>query len=251
MYKIPANLGFASNLVHYLPTCHSTNEIAAIMLAEGLEEGTIVITDDQTAGIGQPGNSWESQPYTNLTFSLILKPKFLKIENLFLLTQAISLGLANAIQEFVSGIVKIKWPNDIFIGDKKVAGILIQNAVKNRAFESSIVGIGLNVNQQEFKTTNAISLRKVTGGVLELNEVLQELIKGIYTEYDQLQKGIYDKLNNEYHQLLYGRDEVKQYESEKRFAGKIIGTDPQGRLIIETTEGIRLFRNQEVKLIGG
>ena len=121
MYKILANLGFASNLVHYLPSCHSTNEIAANLLAHGLEEGSLIITDNQTSGKGQRRNSWESEPFLNLTFSLILKPHFLIPQNQFKLTQVISISLASVIQSLVPNMVQIKWPNDIFLNGKKVA----------------------------------------------------------------------------------------------------------------------------------
>ncbi|MCB0495045.1 MAG: biotin--[acetyl-CoA-carboxylase] ligase [Cyclobacteriaceae bacterium] len=249
MYKIPANLGFASNLVHYLPTCHSTNEIAANMLANGLEEGSVVLTDFQSAGKGQPGNRWESKPYVNLTFSLVLKPSFLDLNKQFKLTQAISISVATVVQNHISEIVKIKWPNDIYIGYGKVAGILIQNSVKNRAIESCIVGIGLNVNQQEFETKGAVSMRTSTGSSFDLNEILVEIIKEIAENYTLLKAGRFLDLDNEYQNSLYARNQTELFESDSQFYGEIIGTDQLGRLLIKTSEGIKHFQNQEVRLI--
>ena len=249
MYKIPANLGFPSNLVHYLPTCHSTNEIAVNLLGSGLDEGSLIITDNQTAGTGQPGNSWESKPYNNLTFSLVLRPSFLELKKQFRLTQAISISLANQVQEYVSGVVKIKWPNDIYIGDRKVAGILIQNSVKNKSFEASIVGIGLNVNQDEFETPRAVSLKIASGKTYDLNAVLVDLVESISAGYNELKTGIYSRLNEEYQDLLYARNKPGLFESDERFTGEIIGTDQIGRLMIQTANGVKCFQNQEVKLI--
>jgi len=113
VYKIPANLGFASNLVHYLPSCHSTNPIAADLLKSGAQEGSVIIADNQTNGVGQRGNEWDSEPFKNLTFSLVLKPGFLAINHQFFLTQIVSISMVNVLQQHVTSLVKIKWPNDI------------------------------------------------------------------------------------------------------------------------------------------
>ncbi|MCF6360661.1 MAG: biotin--[acetyl-CoA-carboxylase] ligase [Cyclobacteriaceae bacterium] len=249
MYKIPANIGFASNYIHYLPSCHSTNEAATDLLTNGLEEGTLVITDNQTNGKGQRGNFWEAEPFKNLTFSLILKPSFLPIQNQFKLTQIISTGIASAVQSFVSKTVKIKWPNDIYVGNKKVGGILIQNNVKGNRIDYSVIGIGLNVNQAGFTTPNAISLMNMLGESLDLNKVLEELTSSIFAQYSLLKKGETKHIEDEYHQLLYQLKEFKNYEAKERFVGKIIGVDPLGRLLIETGTSVKCFQNQEVKFL--
>ena len=251
MYKIPANLGFPSNQVHYLPTCHSTNEIMTNLLASGVEEGYIVITDFQSAGKGQPGKSWETQPYKNLTFSLLLKPSFLKLENQFRLTQVISLSVAGVVQNYLSEIVHVKWPNDIYVKEGKIAGILIQNSVKNRVFESCIVGIGLNVNQDVFETPEATSLKGITGKSYDINAILAQLIEEISERYSLLREGNFSLLNDEYQELLYAKNQLKVFESDKRFYGEIIGTDQVGRLLVQTLDGIKSFQNQEVKLVRG
>ena len=114
-------------MVHYLPSCHSTNEVAAQVLGN---EGTIIITDEQTNGKGQRGNTWESEPFKNLTFSLVLKPSFIPVQYQFRITKIISVAIAQVLQSKLSKAVKIKWPNDIFVGDDKIGGVLIQNTVK-------------------------------------------------------------------------------------------------------------------------
>lgn len=247
MYKIPANLGFKSNLVHYLPSCHSTNEIAANLLVPGLEEGSIIITDNQTAGKGQRGNYWESEPYMNLTFSLVLKPNFLKLRNQFQLTQIISISLAHLLQSFIPNVVKIKWPNDIYVGNMKIGGILIQNNLRGSEIEYSVIGIGININQIEFETPSATSLRKLSSREFDLNKMLNEVVSTISENYLILKRGDKGNFDDEYIKLLFGLNEVLEFESDEKFTGKIIGTDPLGRLLIETTTGVKYFQNQEVK----
>ena len=249
MYKIPANLGFTSNLVHYLPSCHSTNEIAANMLMQGLDEGSVIITDNQTSGKGQRGNLWESDPYLNLTFSLILKPTFLALQNQFQLTQVISISLASVIQSLISKSVKIKWPNDIYVGDQKIAGILIQNNVKGKELEHSIIGLGINVNQVDFLTPRAVSLKAISDKTFDLNNLLSDLIFSISENYHVLQKEGHLEIKKEYHKILYGLDEIRDFEDKALFTGKIIGTDPIGRLLIETSTGVKCYQNQEVKFV--
>ena len=249
MYKILANYGFASKIVHYLPSCHSTNEIAANMVGDELAEGTIVITDNQTHGKGQRGNYWESEPYANLTFSLVLKPAFLLLQYQFRLTQVISLSIASVIQEKVSSIVKIKWPNDIYVNNKKIGGILIQNNVKGKKLEFSIIGIGLNLNQVVFANPIAVSLTNLTHDKFDTNNMLNEVINSISHTYNELKKGSYKDINDEYQKLLYAKEEIKTFEADTRFSGKIIGTDQIGRLLVQTSSGVQCYQNQEIKLI--
>ncbi len=247
MYKILAKVGFASKIIHYLPSCHSTNEKASQLSGD---EGTIIITDDQTNGKGQRGNSWESAPYKNLTFSLVLKPIFLPIQEQFKLTQVISLGIANAVQTFVSKTVKVKWPNDIYVDNKKIGGVLIQNNVKGQQIEYSIIGVGLNVNQIKFETPNAVSLSNLLGRPLVLNTVLNEVLASIYEHYSFLKNGNSTILEQEYLKILYQRNEWKKYKAaEEEFAGKIIGIDPLGRLLIETETAVKCFQNQEITFL--
>jgi len=249
VYKIPANLGFTSNYMHYLPSCHSTNEIATNLLTNRAEEGTVVITDNQTNGKGQRGNYWESEPFLNLTFSLILKPDFLPVQSQFQLTQVISISIAEIIQGLVSKTVKVKWPNDIYVGDKKIGGILIQNTVKGKGIESSVIGMGLNINQTIFQIPNAISIKALTHSPMDLNDVLNSVLKSIAENYRRLKKGKQKAIGIEYYNLLLGLNETRNFKAAEDFSGKIIGVDAQGRLLIETGRGTRCFQNQEVKFV--
>jgi len=247
VYKILANLGFKSNTIHYLPSCHSTNEIAANLLGQVVNEGELVITDDQTDGSGQRGKKWESAPYLNLTFSLILMPEFLALQNQFRLTQAISVSLASIIQAKIPNLVKIKWPNDIYVEDKKIAGILIQNTLRGKGIEYSIIGIGLNVNQIGFSISNASSLKIIAQKDFVLNDLLNDLVQEISENYHGLKTGNHRFLNEAYQNLLYKINVEERFVAETEFKGTIIGTDQLGRLLIKSDGTVRSFQNNEVR----
>jgi BirA family biotin operon repressor/biotin-[acetyl-CoA-carboxylase] ligase len=131
MYKIPANTLFMGKRVIYMPECHSTNSEANRMVeTQDIDHGTIIITDSQPAGRGQRGNRWLAEPGRNLTFSIIIKPKAFRIANQALLTMVVSLGIHDWLSSLLpEEAVRIKWPNDVLAGDKKVCGILIENHV--------------------------------------------------------------------------------------------------------------------------
>lgn len=250
MYKILAKLPFETNYVHYLPSCHSTNEVAQNLLQTDAAEGTIVITDDQIDGKGQRGNVWISDPHLNLTFSLILRPH-LEPNEQFLITIAVSLALQDALEEYLPGQVKIKWPNDIYHNDKKIAGLLIENVLRGSSFESCIIGIGLNVNQTVFaEELLATSMKGESGKGYELNIVLNTLIEHIAKYYFQLRGGDRNLLRDQYHQSLLGLNEKRQFRNnEKEFTGVIEGTDAFGRLLIRHGDETLIFQHKEVEML--
>ena len=168
---------------------HSTNDTATELVRKGnLVEGTVVITDDQTAGRGQRGTRWVTSPGENLTFSLVLRPAFLAASEQFLLSQAIALGVLRFVSDFANQ-AQIKWPNDLFVNQMKLGGILIENAWQGSRMSHAIVGIGLNINQVEFgsgpfvKAKNpalrATSLRLETGKSFELTALLPDLLQAL------------------------------------------------------------------------
>ena len=148
--NINPNTLFIGKKIVYLPNCHSTNDSAlSILGSNDVFEGTTIITSRQTSGKGQKGNRWQSEPGKNLTFSIILKPGFLDVKQQFKLNFAVSLGIFDFLSSFFKSHVKIKWPNDIYYKDSKIAGILIENSIRSMKMQHSIVGVGLNVNQEE------------------------------------------------------------------------------------------------------
>ena len=251
MYKILANLPFPTNQVYYLPSCHSTNEIAQNLLPTGVKEGTVVITDEQTAGKGQAGNTWVSAPGQNLTFSLILQPTFLRPNEQFLITIAVSLGIRDSLEDVLPGAVKVKWPNDIYFNNRKIAGILTENVLRGNTFASAVVGIGLNVNQEEFPAGfRATSIKQATGADFSLNEMLNRLLENISASYARLQQGEQPALTESYHQSLLGLGQERQFATgAEEFTGIIRGTDAFGRLQIDRDGEILLFQHKEVAML--
>ncbi|NOT77075.1 MAG: biotin--[acetyl-CoA-carboxylase] ligase [Cyclobacteriaceae bacterium] len=251
MYKIPANTLFIGQNLIYVPECHSTNSLLSELNdSSQLPEGSVVITDSQTAGRGQRGNTWEAEPGMNITFSLLLRPVFLQAKDQFQLNMAISLAIVDALRKFVSNGIKLKWPNDIYINDFKIGGILIENQLKGSALSSSIVGIGLNINQQQFSSPIASSLYHFTGIAHDLNHVFQDIVAFLEAEYLDLRAGKSMILKERYINALYRFNENHHYESEgENFQGLISDIDEQGRLCIETQGRSRVFSFKEVKFL--
>lgn len=234
----------------------STNEYAYNLLSQSKQiDGTIVLTYFQTNGKGQGKNNWISEKNKNLLLSIILHPDFLDIEKQFYLSKIISLGILNTIRKYTSADIKIKWPNDIFLAGKKVAGILIKNVLSGRKIKNSIIGIGLNINQHQFyKLENiATSLAKIENKEFDLKDVLEELIINLNFYYNKLRKGQYIEIKKEYLENLYKLNIQSNFEipttnnaSSKSFSGKITGVDESGRLLVETQGEIKTFMHKEI-----
>ncbi len=233
-----------------MPFCHSTNDIAADLVRNSqLKEGAVVITDNQTSGKGQRGNLWESNPNSNLTFSLVLKPHFLDVSEQYFLNIAISLALHDFLSQYMGEGIRIKWPNDLYFYDNKLGGILIENGIKKNQLEYAIVGIGLNINQKKFHAPNATSLSLACGQDFDLEEVLPLLLHALESRYIQLKKVQFTRLLEEYYQKLYWMHEKHLFKGLDYFEGTIQGIDKTGRIIISTHEKNYHFNIKEVKFI--
>lgn len=248
MYKIPANTLFMGKNLVFVPECHSTNILATELSQKPeITEGTVVITDNQTSGKGQRGNIWVTEKGKNLTFSIILKPSFLRVKDQFQLNRAISLGVWDYLAQRGQK-ADLKWPNDVLINDKKVCGILIENQVQGTSFTNSIAGIGLNINQRAFAVPTASSLSMVTGVTYDLSTELIDVLHAIEIRYQALRKAQLSKLENDYLSVLYGFNEKRFFSTaDETFEGKILGVDDSGRLIIEVDGAKRLFNTKEVR----
>lgn len=219
----------------------STNKYALELLKQQKPPAfTVVITDCQTAGKGIGVNTWESEPGKNLTFSLILYPTFLPVANQFMLNIAVSLAVRHFVASKTALPVWIKWPNDIYIENKKVTGILIQNSSVGMVFSSSVIGIGLNVNQEVFTSDapNPVSLAQVCGQYFDLEECLYQLLDDLSFFYHQLQKEGFVSLNEQYLKYLYrfGQNAAYVYNGMETEA-KIVGVDDFGRLQLVCSNG--------------
>jgi len=234
----------------YVPECHSTNSLLNDLNdSSRLPEGTVLITDRQTAGRGQRGNTWDTAPGKNLTFSVLLCPSFLNVQDQFRLNMAVSLAIIGSLRFFVPEI-KLKWPNDIFVDERKIGGILIENQIQGTFLSNSIVGIGLNINQEEFSLATATSIYRISGQLTDLNMMFQRLIESLEGEYLDLRTGRAAQLKSRYLKSLYKFNEAHRFESSgENFTGSIFDVDDSGRLCVETIGGSRVFSFKEVKFL--
>ena len=239
-------------LIHLSETASTNTYLQQLDAETNLPEGTIVYTDTQSSGRGQRGNSWESEPGKNLTFSLLLRPEHIPANQQFLLSQAVSLAMTDLLGRYATGF-SIKWPNDISWEDKKIAGILIENVLSGTTFARSIVGIGLNINQATFVSDapNPVSLFQITGHTYDTEAVLDQFVDAFRTRYQQTFTDSARALREEYAATLYRNDGEYPYCSEgKTFYASITGVEPDGHLILTTDTGEeRRFAFKEVSFL--
>ncbi len=237
-----------------MPTCHSTNDIAAQMIQSGQNvfEGTVIVTDNQTAGRGQRGNTWEASISENLTFSVIFKPNFLKASNQFQLNVAVSLGVFDFLSEFIDEGLTVKWSNDIYYKNQKMGGVLIENSLQGYHIGHSVVGIGLNINQIKFENLRATSLRNVTQNPqqYDLPELLKKLLENLEKNYLQIKNNAYESLKMRYLANMFRFEEFHYFRKNgQQFLGQIIGIDETGKLGIETEGIVLYFDFKEVEFV--
>ncbi len=243
-----------SNLIH-LPETDSTNTYAADLLKkESVPEGTVIHADFQKAGRGHQDNKWASEKGKNLLFSIILYPQSVEPTDQFLISMAISLGIYDFIYRNLGKNGSIKWPNDIYSKDDKIAGILIENSIIGNTIDHTVAGIGININQRAFPASlsNATSLAMVSGHEFDREKCLGELLGDLDKRYKQLLYGDRDKLGKEYSEKLYRLDEWHVFRASCGiFTGKIKGVSETGRLIISTRENRKMefgFKEVEYEL---
>lgn len=224
----------------------STNTEAMRLIME-LGDRSVILTFRQTQGRGQLGNAWESEAGSNLSLSIVLKPCFLEASRQFAISMIIALGCRDFISGYTSGC-EIKWPNDIYVGEKKIGGILIEHGVAGSCISYSVCGVGLNINQEKFYSDapNPVSLYQLSGEKYELESVLANLLVCIGKRYALLED--YEALEKEYLSVLYRREGVHCWKDENAtFKASVIGVDEYGRLILEDEfGGVREYGFKEV-----
>jgi len=250
--NIFSQLFVGQNLVS-LASVDSTNSWLKDLLSKSapLVEGTVIMAEEQFAGRGQVGNSWVSAAGKNLTISILLQPGFLPVDQQFLLSQAVSLGINDFLQQYFDNAA-IKWPNDCYIGHDKIGGILIENIIQGDKIKHSIVGIGLNINQVEYPETlkNVTSFKKILHTDYDLKILLNEICAAIEVRYLQLKGGDTTTINREYLNRLYKRGVFSMYRVEGRTVkGKILGTSRYGLLEVEIEDRTRQFGLKEIEFL--
>jgi BirA family biotin operon repressor/biotin-[acetyl-CoA-carboxylase] ligase len=234
-------LSIFSSQIHYLTTIDSTNALAKKLAGQGAPEGTLVITEEQIAGRGRRGRSWASPAGANLLFSLLLRPP-LEGEKVFVLTMVLTLAGLNAVKRVTGVTAGIKWPNDLYVGTKKLAGILTEFSVKGRQVEWAVLGMGINVGWHpevpEGSGAPATSLLKETGQRVSRNDLLSEILTGFEGHYRDVLSGSMKPLYDEWNRscLILGKAVVIESGME-RIEGKALRIDDGGALIIEDAGG--------------
>jgi BirA family transcriptional regulator, biotin operon repressor / biotin---[acetyl-CoA-carboxylase] ligase len=233
------SLDLKNNIIHLI-SVDSTNNYANLLIKEkGANEGTVILADLQNKGKGQLGNSWESEAGRNLTFSIILRPRSLPAHKQFYLSMAVSLGIVRYLQsENLKALVK--WPNDIYIDRKKIAGILIENTLSRDIIDYSIVGIGLNVNQEKFLSDapNPTSVLLEKNQASDLDITMENLLMALEYRLEQLYDNKFQLIRDHYLQylMLYGK--LSNFSAGDRFfSGIITDVKESGELIVQMGNG--------------
>jgi len=234
--NIFSGLFVGQNLIT-LKEVDSTNTFLKNLVSNSkpLPEGTVIMAESQYAGRGQQQNGWHSQAGKNLTFSLLLNPSFLPVTQQFDLTRVISLGVFNALEALLGDQLKIKWPNDIYYGDKKLGGILIENLLQGSLIKQAVIGIGINVNQLEFPdwVPNPISINQILQQDYDLQLLLSQICRHIEAWYLKLRAGKTELIREAYLNSMYWLNETHLFRSNGDvFSGKIKNIENNGLLVV-------------------
>ena len=234
-----------------LPVIDSTNNYAAMLVSSAKwSEGTVIVADDQTAGKGRHDRKWMSSPGKNLTFSILLKPHFLSVDQAFLLSMASALSVTSVIGELLPAHeARIKWPNDIYVGRKKIAGILIQQGVRGTSLSYAIIGIGFNVNEENLESISACSLLSLSGHSFDRDEVLRMLIERFEAYYLRL-RSKQNAIIEEYHHQLMNLGIACDYQlGEKNVAARLISVKASGRALFEIDQQQDEYDIDQIKFL--
>lgn len=238
-----------------LDTVVSTNSfLKDLSVSAALENFTVVVTQKQTKGRGQQKNKWLSEPHKNLTFSVFTSLKDVKIIHKKYLNFAISLAIYRVLFDKNIPKISIKWPNDLMVANKKICGILIENTFFGDQIKSTIVGIGLNVNQEKFPNSlrNVTSLKLATLKETDLNLLLHEILAELKTNIKLLESKDFHLLDKQYLNVLYKKNIPTMFKTSKDeiFMGIISGISDQGNLQIQLEDdSVKEFGIKEVSML--
>lgn len=231
----------------------STNNYLKKMASnsEPLPEGTVIMADHQFAGRGQQESVWQTEPGKNISTSIYLKPSFLPLEMQFYLNIAVSLAIADALSGFLPNPVEVKWPNDIYYNKKKLGGILIENTLTGSTIKSSVIGVGLNINQFQFSEdldTKATSVFQILQKEVNLEAVMEKIFVFMEKYYLNLKSKRYDFLHESYLKRLLNYNIETVYSHNGRiFEGLIKGVEDSGLLQVEIEGELKRFNFKEIE----
>ena len=248
---------FIGNHIIELEETDSTNTHAKQLLDhQVLHEGTVVRAFNQSHGRGQGGNRWVSAPGQNILLSLVLYPRFLAADQSFQLSMCISLGCRDFLKEILPlrSEFCVKWPNDLYVGDKKIGGILIENTMSQERIQQSVVGIGININQASFppELTRATSFLLETGQTANIERILNLLYRCIETRYLQLRMGAFDALRSDYLKSMWRYNTPNRFrriKDDSVFVGQILGVRPSGFLVVECEGRLEEFETKQIAFL--
>ena len=259
MNKYQAPTRFVGKNSKYHETCASTNSLGFQEALEyQLPDGFAWIAGHQTEGKGQRGNKWLAQPNENLLVSYLLKPQDQQASNQFYLSKAISIGILEGLQKWAKNTLleklplKIKWPNDLYLEEQKIAGILIENNFQAGKWNFSIVGIGININQTEFENLRASSLKKWTKSPtkIDIRDIFNAISVEIENYYQLFLSNNFEQIDKVYHQNLFRMQTKALFEDETGvFSAKIIRINPNGHLVLEKSNEIKVYDLKELSFI--
>jgi len=248
-----------AKIIH-LETTPSTNAHARQLLADGqpLPEITLVYADSQTAGRGQKGNRWESAPMRNVAFSLVCHPDFVSPARQFVLSEAIALAVAEGCEAVCpdlhgAGGLAVKWPNDIYFGNSKLSGTLIECDLVGKRLANCVIGTGVNVNQTQFLSDapNPVSLKHICGHDLSTEAVMRAVCSRFVEYYDRIGQGSGAAVHVEYMRRLYRREGFHEFEDAGgRFSAAIEDVASTGHLLLRRADGTRRrYEFKEVRFV--
>lgn len=239
-------------LLHIEETSSTNSYLQAYCNDSRPEEYTTVVANFQTAGRGQRGNAWESEPGSNLLFSFVLYPEFLEAKRQFFISQIVSLAIKETLACYTPGI-SIKWPNDIYWKDKKICGILIEHDLMGKFINQSIAGIGININQKEFASSapNPISLRQITGEKYFLPDILNSIMERVKVYYQLLRRNETQLISQRYEEALFRKNGMYRYkDTQGEFMAEIARVESEGKLILRDEKQVeRSYMFKEVEYL--
>ncbi|MEY2830034.1 MAG: hypothetical protein RIQ33_1892 [Bacteroidota bacterium] len=242
-----------NNKIIWLTETDSTNHYATALLNDNPANETAIVAAYQTKGKGQRENKWESDDGKNILMSWICYPVLIKADELFYLNKVITMALIQFLKHQFNIDAKIKWPNDIYVGDKKIAGILIENAIQGQFIKHAIIGIGLNINQEHFsdvishKTT---STKIITNKNFVVNEVIIHLLHQLHDSLEWLTTKRFQSLTDFYMKHLYRLNEEHYFKLNfEKVIGTIVGVNKQGKLIVLMNGEFKTFGNKEIEYV--